>query len=70
MSPDLTTAGRPNLEQRGALGLWCTAGAGALALHSDLPLELTEDRRAARCVAREGAGQRSYLALTYSEDLQ
>ena len=33
-----------------------------------LALELTEDRQAARSVARVGAGERKYLALTYSED--
>jgi GH15 family glucan-1,4-alpha-glucosidase len=65
--PDYGRA-RPALERRGALGLWCTAAAGVLALHSDLPLELTEDRRAARSVVRLGAGELKYLALTYSED--
>jgi GH15 family glucan-1,4-alpha-glucosidase len=65
--PDYGRA-RPALERRGALGLWCTAGAGALALHSEFPLELAKDRRAARSVARVGAGERTYLALTYSED--
>jgi GH15 family glucan-1,4-alpha-glucosidase len=65
--PDYGRA-RPALERRGALGVWCRAGAGALALHSDLPLELTDDRLTACTLVRIRGGDRKYLALTYSED--
>src|SRR5215212_9099149 len=33
----------PNLTARGAFGLWCELPSGALALHTDLPLQLTPD---------------------------
>lgn len=59
---------RPLLQQRGALGFWCTAGSGALALRSELPLELSDDGRGARGVARVRAGERKYLSLAYSDE--
>ena len=59
---------RPLLIDRGALGLWCQAGSGALLLRSDLPLRLGSDGRGARGVVRIGAGERRYLSLTYASE--
>src|ERR671919_2571782 len=57
---------RPLLEQRGALGLRCEVDGTSLTLHSELPLELTDDDRSARGTARIRSGEQTYLSLTYS----
>ncbi|HEX5506837.1 MAG TPA: glycoside hydrolase family 15 protein [Thermomicrobiales bacterium] len=57
---------RPVLRGRGALGLWGEARGAAFVLRSELPLELADDDRAARGVARIGAGERAYLSFTYT----
>jgi GH15 family glucan-1,4-alpha-glucosidase len=59
---------RPRLERRGALGLWCEADGAALALQSDVPLALTDDGRTALGRGRLRAGQRAYVACTYSQE--
>jgi GH15 family glucan-1,4-alpha-glucosidase len=60
--------GRPRLEPRGRLGLWCEVGGGAYGLHGDVPLELGGNARSARGVHRLRAGERVFLALTYSRE--
>ena len=59
---------RPVLRERGALGLWCDARGFTLALRSELPLELSDDRRSASGVAWVRAGERKYLSLAYCDD--
>jgi GH15 family glucan-1,4-alpha-glucosidase len=59
---------RPRLERRGALGLWCEADGAALALQSDVPLALTDDGRTALGRGQVRAGQRAYVACTYSQE--
>jgi GH15 family glucan-1,4-alpha-glucosidase len=58
----------PDLISRGAFGLWCEVTGGALALHSDLSLQLTSDGRSAYRVATISAGERRHLSLVYSSD--
>ena len=58
----------PDLTSRGAFGLWCEVTGGALALHSDLPLQLSPDRQDAHGAATIAAGERKHLSLVYSTD--
>lgn len=58
--------GRPRLDRRGALGLWCETGDAALALTGDVPLVPDPDRRTARGRATIAAGERRYLSLSWS----
>ena len=58
----------PDLTSRGAFGLWCEVPGGALALHSDLPLQLTPDGHGAYGAATIAAGERKHLSLVYSTD--
>jgi GH15 family glucan-1,4-alpha-glucosidase len=58
----------PNLTSRGAFGLWCEVTGGALALHSDLPLQVSPDCQNAYGVATIAAGERKHLSLVYSTD--
>ena len=58
----------PDLTSRGAFGLWCEGTGGALALHSDLPLQLPPDGHSAYCVATIAAGERKHLSLVSSTD--
>ncbi len=55
----------PVLEDRGPLGIWCQRAGDAMALLSNLPLELTEDRRGAGCAARLEPGDVRWLSFTY-----
>jgi GH15 family glucan-1,4-alpha-glucosidase len=57
-----------SLKQRGQLGVWCRAGRAALVLHSDLPLDISPDKRSASCTMRVLAGERRFLSLTWSDD--
>jgi GH15 family glucan-1,4-alpha-glucosidase len=59
---------RPRLAARGASGLWCDTGAGAVVLRSDVPLALARGRDAAVGTATVAAGERKYLSLVYSAD--
>jgi GH15 family glucan-1,4-alpha-glucosidase len=59
---------RVRLEQRGALGLWCPCGRGALALRSEVPICITPDERAASGRVRLRSGERRYVSLSYSRD--
>ena len=59
---------RPVLQQRGALGLWCEDNRAALALRSELPLNVSSDGGSASGVARIRAGERKYLSLAYSDE--
>ncbi len=70
---DLHYEPRPNygrraarLDDRGAFGIWCDAGRGALALRSDVPLTLVSDRSAARAGIVIRAGERRAMSLSYS----
>jgi len=58
----------PHLTSRGAFGLWCEVTGGALALHSDLPLQVSPDCQNAYGVATIAAGERKHLSLVYSTD--
>src|SRR5215208_7252422 len=51
----------PNLTARGAFGLWCELPSGALALHTDLPLQLTPDGHGAYGSVTIAAGERKHL---------
>lgn len=57
-----------SLERRGGLGLWCRAGAGVLVLQSEIPLEMSADRRSASAVAKIVAGERRFVSLSYSRE--
>jgi GH15 family glucan-1,4-alpha-glucosidase len=59
---------QPDFASRGAFGLWCEFTGGALALHSDLPLQLTPDGHGAYGVATIAAGERKHLSLVSSTD--
>jgi GH15 family glucan-1,4-alpha-glucosidase len=59
---------RPCLERRGALGLWCESRGAALVLQSDVPLALADDSRTAVGRGPVRAGQRAYVAFTYSQE--
>ena len=59
---------RTVLRRRGALGLWCDDHGATLVLSSELPLELSDDRRSARGTVRIRAGERKYLSLAYSDE--
>src|SRR5437762_514913 len=59
---------RPRLERRGRLGLWCSAGPGALVLTGEPSLELSSDRGTAHGRAHLRAGERAYLSLCYAEE--
>jgi GH15 family glucan-1,4-alpha-glucosidase len=58
---------KPRLIHRGSLGLWMHHGAQLLSLNSDVPLELSADRReaCARFILREG--ERRYASLVFSD---
>ena len=58
----------PELTSRGAFGLWCDVPDGALAIRSDLPLQLTPDGHGAYGAATIAAGERKHLSLVYSTD--
>src|SRR5215212_2080739 len=58
----------PNLTARGAFGLWCELPSGALALHTDLPLQLTPDGHGAYGSVTIAAGERKHLSLVFSTD--
>jgi GH15 family glucan-1,4-alpha-glucosidase len=58
----------PELTSRGRFGLWCEVTGGALALHSDLPLQRTPDGHGASGAATIAAGERKHLSLVYSTD--
>src|SRR5215203_4692020 len=58
----------PNLTSRGAFGLWCEVTGGALALHADLPLQVSPDCQNAYGLATIAAGERKHLSLVYSTD--
>src|SRR5215208_1684556 len=58
----------PALTSRGAFGLWCEVTGGALALHTDLPLQVSPDCQNAYGVATIAAGERKHLSLVYSTD--
>jgi GH15 family glucan-1,4-alpha-glucosidase len=58
----------PELTSRGAFGLWCELPTGALALHTDLPLQRTPDGHGAYGVATIAAGERKHLSLVFSGD--
>jgi GH15 family glucan-1,4-alpha-glucosidase len=58
----------PSLEQRGESGVWCSSGAAAFAIRSELPLKLAGDRQSASGVARIQAGEHRYLSLTYTAE--
>jgi GH15 family glucan-1,4-alpha-glucosidase len=59
---------RPEIEERGLLGLWCEANGAAIVLHSELPVVVSTDGLGARGVARVRAGERKYVSLTYGEE--
>jgi GH15 family glucan-1,4-alpha-glucosidase len=59
---------RMALERRGALGIWGQLGAAVCILRSEIPLELTRDRQAAGAIHQLHAGERAYLAFTYSRE--
>ena len=54
------------LERRGMFGLWCEVDGAALALRSELPLQLADGERSARGVSKIQSGEHKYLSLTYS----
>jgi GH15 family glucan-1,4-alpha-glucosidase len=58
----------PELTSRGAFGLWCEVPDGALALHSNLPLQRTPDGHGAYGAATIAAGEHKHLSLIYSTD--
>jgi GH15 family glucan-1,4-alpha-glucosidase len=58
----------PRLEQRGRLGFWCEANGAALALYSEVPLQLDPGGHTARGQTLLQAGDRRALSLTLSED--
>jgi GH15 family glucan-1,4-alpha-glucosidase len=58
----------PVLTSRGAFGLWCEVTGGALALHTDLPLQVSPDCQNAYRVATIAAGERKHLSLVYNTD--
>ena len=58
----------PELTSRGAFGVWCELPTGALALHTDLPLQLAPDGHRVYGVATSAAGERKHLSLVYSSD--
>jgi GH15 family glucan-1,4-alpha-glucosidase len=59
--------GRPALEVRGALGVWCQSKHGVLVLCSDLPVQVDSSGRTARGVGRIRSGERKYCSLTHAE---
>jgi GH15 family glucan-1,4-alpha-glucosidase len=61
-------AARASLRQRGALGIWSVSRNAALALLSDLPLDLVEGHHAARGTGHIHAGEIRHLSLTYADD--
>ena len=61
-------ATQPELQQRGHFGLQCGADGAAIALGSDLPLEIAADGKSASGTGRIRAGDRTYLSLTYSAE--
>jgi GH15 family glucan-1,4-alpha-glucosidase len=58
----------PRLEARGPFGLFCPMGRGIAILRSDVPLEISPDRRTAGVLLQIRAGERRYLSLSYSEE--
>jgi GH15 family glucan-1,4-alpha-glucosidase len=59
----------PSIEKRGSLGLWCGIDDGAICvLRSEVPLELAADGRSAHGTHRLRAGERVYLAFSYSRE--
>ena len=58
----------PDFTSRGAFGLWCEIPGGALALHTDLPLQRTPDGHGALGTATIAAGERKYLSLVYGTE--
>jgi GH15 family glucan-1,4-alpha-glucosidase len=58
----------PVLTPRGPFGLWCEVTGGALALHTDLPLQVSPDCQNAYRVATIAAGERKHLSLVYNTD--
>jgi GH15 family glucan-1,4-alpha-glucosidase len=56
------------LERRGMFGLWCEVDGAALALRSELPLQLADGERSARGVSKIQSGEHKYLSLTYSTE--
>jgi GH15 family glucan-1,4-alpha-glucosidase len=58
----------PELTSRGAFGIWCEVPGGALALHTDLLLQLAPDSQSAYGVATIAAGERKHLSLFFSSD--
>jgi GH15 family glucan-1,4-alpha-glucosidase len=61
---------RVRLHDRGALGLWCEAGGGALYLRADLPgrLEIAPNGASAAAVVTIAAGRRVYLSLGFARE--
>ena len=58
----------PDFTSRSAFGLWCEIPGGALALHTDLPLQRAPDGHGALGTATIAAGERKHLSLVYSTD--
>jgi len=57
---------RPALQRRGVFGLQSEVDGAALALRSELPLQVSGDDRSARGVSKIRSGEHKYLSLTYS----
>jgi len=60
--------GRPVLEVRGALGVWCQSKHGVLVLCSDLPVHVDGSGLTARGVGHIRSGERKYCALIHAEN--
>jgi GH15 family glucan-1,4-alpha-glucosidase len=58
----------PVLIPRGALGIWCQIGPGALVLRADLPIQVLPNHGMAVGTATIRAGERRHLSLIYSTD--
>ncbi|HCF61060.1 MAG TPA: glycoside hydrolase family 15 protein [Myxococcales bacterium] len=58
----------PKLSDCGSLGLWCAHGGEALALRSELPLDLGPNSTTARGRALLRAGERRFLGLSVASD--
>ncbi len=58
----------PRLEARGLFGLFCRTGRGVTVLRSDVPLEMSPDRRTAGALVQIRSGERRSLSLSYSEE--
>ncbi|MCW8193778.1 glycoside hydrolase family 15 protein [Proteobacteria bacterium 005FR1] len=62
--PDYARA-RTALRRYGKLGWTCSYRDHFLLLHTDLPVELTEDRQSVRAIVRLQRGERRFLSLSY-----